>query len=358
MSLALFDEFPALAGRLPYRSLGQFPTAIERIPTELPGGGELWVKREDQAGEKYGGNKVRKLELILADAQPRRLVTIGAYGSNQVLAAAIYGRSLGFSVEAVLFPQPVTGRVRRIVQAQLGAGAELVLCRTQAGLAIAWPRALWRASRARPPSLTVPPGGSSALGTLGWWSGGLEIAGQVRAGSAPRFDAVYVALGSGGTAAGLLLGLGSAARELVAVRVAPWPAASETMVRFYAQRSRKLLAKYLGTQPTLAEGPRLRVDGRFIGQGYGYATQQAQQAIEHARSLGIGLDPVYTGKTFAALLADAQAGRLRGKRVLFINTYNSRDISSLVSAGERLTAALPAWLAARLAAAGAAAGTE
>ena len=146
MSLALFDAFPSLAGRLPHQPLGQFPTAIERIPAEIPGGGELWVKREDQAGELYGGNKVRKLELILTDAQPRRVVTLGAYGSNQVLAAAIYGRPLGFSVEAVLFPQPVTGRVRRIVQAQLGAGAELVPCRTQAGLAIAWPRALWRAS--------------------------------------------------------------------------------------------------------------------------------------------------------------------------------------------------------------------
>lgn len=354
MPLALFDTFPELAERLPYRPLGEFPTAIERIAAPLPGGGELWVKREDQSGLAYGGNKVRKLELLLADPpqgpKTRRLVTLGAYGSNQVLAAAIYGRPLGFSIEAVTFPQPITERVRRTVQAQLGAGAQLVPCRTQAGLAIEWPLAVLRAHRQRPPALTMPPGASSPLGNLGWWSGGLEIAAQVRAGLAPRFDAVYVALGSGGTAAGLLLGLGSAARELVAVRAAPWPAASETVVRWHAGRCRALLGQLLGRSPHFVLGPNLRIEGRFIGPGYGHATPLAQQAIEHGARLGMRLDPTYTGKTFAALLGDAQAGRLAGKRVLFINTHNSRDIGSFVSAGS--LDGLPGWLAARLRAGG------
>jgi D-cysteine desulfhydrase len=349
---ALFQTFPNLVGRLPFRPLGQFPTAIERVPEPLPGGCELWVKREDLAGQLYGGNKVRKLELMLASPaeQPaagtesgRRLITMGTYGSNQVLATGLYGRALGFSVEAILFPQPSTASVQRAVQAQLGAGVKLWPFRSEIAAALGLARWLWR----WPSSRVVPIGGSSALGNLGWWSGGLEIAAQVVAGVSPRFDAVYVALGSGGTSAGLLLGLGSAAKELVPVRVAPWPVASELTIRIHAYRCRSLLTRLLGHVSFAGPTPRLRVDGRFIGRGYGYPSQSSNQAVRQAAGLGLTLDPVYTGKVFATVLADAQAGRLAGKRVLLINTYNSRDISGLVSAGD--LGQLPGWFVTRLA---------
>jgi 1-aminocyclopropane-1-carboxylate deaminase/D-cysteine desulfhydrase-like pyridoxal-dependent ACC family enzyme len=358
MGPALFDVFPRLAEGKPglrpalaHLSLGQFPTAIERVGTLL-GDVELWIKREDQSGTLYGGNKVRRLEFLFANPptptsdveaaalSQKRILTLGAYASNHVLATGLYGRALGYRVEAVLYPQPQSDRVRSAVRAAIGAEVRVRLCRTYFDV----PRALFSARReasAEAPARLVFPGGVDTSGALGWWSGGLEIAAQVAAKEAPRFDAVYVALGAGDTTTGLWLGLGSAASELIGVRVVPWPVASALGVRLLARRTTRLIERRYG-QP-IARGPRpeLRIEGGFVGRGYGYPTPAGARAIARGAELGLGLDPTYTGKVFAALLADADAGRLRGKRVLFIHTYNSRDTRALIAAGE--AASLPAW---------------
>lgn len=327
------------------RELGVFPTPLERVPG-LPNGVELWVKREDLAGARYGGNKVRKLELLLADprVQPgARLVTFGAYGSNHILATALYGRALGCEVEAVVFPQPPGAWVTRSVAAQLGAGLTLLPCRSYLGL----PGTLWRAQRGRPAPVRIPAGGSSPLGTLGWVDGGLEIAAQAGpVTGAPRFDAVYCALGSGGMAAGLWLGLGDAAAELVAVRVVPWPVGSAAVIRVLARRAAALLARNGAVLPASGPRPRLRVDGRFLGRGYGHATAASQAAVARAAELGIKLEPTYTGKTFAALLADAESGRLRNKRVLFVSSWSSADLDALRAQADWTK--LPDWYRARV----------
>jgi len=358
---ALLDKFPRLAEPrpaqagplLPHRPLGQFPTAIERVPGALAGGAELWVKREDQSGALYGGNKVRRLEFLLAGAVPEvptRLLTFGGYASNHVLATGIYGKLLGYSVEAVLYPQPVTPNVGTALASQLGAGIRQRICRTYFGV----PGQLLAARRSHPATRFIAPGGIDISGTLGWWSGGLEIAAQVAAGVAPAFDAVYVALGSGDTTAGLLLGLGAATKELVGVRVVPWPVASATGVRLLARRTARQVGRMLGSgqsprRPALPPGPspKLRVEGRFLGGGYGHPTPWGAAAITAGAQLGLRLDPTYTGKVFAALLEDARSGRLAGKRVLFVHTYNGRDTSELAAAGD--LSGLPAWLTKRLA---------
>jgi D-cysteine desulfhydrase len=339
----LTARFPALGPRLQPGSLGLFPTAIERIAQPLPGGGELWVKREDQSGLRYGGNKVRKLEFLLPPLAGQRVLTFGAYGSNHVIAASLYGQPLGIAVDAVLGPQPLSPRVRRALLAQLGAGARLWPCRSY----LTVPLALLRAAARRPLAHWVPPGGSSPLGNLGWWAGGLEIAAQVAAGLAPPFDAVYVAAGSGGTAAGLLLGLGAASRQLVAVAVVPWPALSESGIRRQAAAAQALVAR-LHPAPFRPPpiGPQLRLYRQQLGPGYGLPTAASEQASRYAADCGLHLDPTYTAKCFAALLADAQAGRLSGRRVLFVHTYNGRDLDPLVAAAR--PTALPAWLQARL----------
>ena len=250
MASALLERFPGLTGRLPYRSLGRFPTAIERVIGLVSPRVELFVKREDQAAELYGGNKVRKLELLLAEpagdpgdrpaappthpsgstsllhppdpasqVRPVRLIAYGTYGSNYTLATGLFGRALGYEVAAVLYPQPLTALVRDRLHEQLGADMRLWVCPSY--LQVPLLRA--RARRERPAGsgpatgkeaasarvIETAPGGSSPLGTLGWVSGGMEIADQVAGGRAPRFDAVYAALGSGGMVAGLWLGLGS-----------------------------------------------------------------------------------------------------------------------------------------------------
>src|SRR5262249_44574383 len=113
---------PEIATRL---KLGDFPTPVH--PLEL-GPGEpanLWIKRDDQTARRYGGNKVRKLELLLGEARAQRktrILTFGAAGSHHVLAAAIYGKSLGFNVEAVLIPQHGSEHARENLRAGLALG--------------------------------------------------------------------------------------------------------------------------------------------------------------------------------------------------------------------------------------------
>jgi D-cysteine desulfhydrase len=357
MASALFARYPALGeeGRLRHRRFGQFPTAIERVHGLVPPSVELYVKREDQASPLYGGNKVRKLELLLANLQdpgeqagaaPARLLAYGTYGSNFTLATGIYGSALGYQVAAVLYPQPITPLVVDRLHEQLGAGVQLFP--SPSYLLVPWARARARA-RQQGRIIELAPGGSSPLGTLGWVDGGLEIAEQVRAGAAPRFDVVYAALGSGGMVAGLWLGLGTAADELAAVRVVPWPVASQLSVRWLALRTRSLLQRLLGpaaAAPPLPPPPRLRIEGRFLGGGYGHPSPAGEQAMARASAVGLHLEPTYTGKTLAALLADADAGRLSGKRVLFIHSYNGADLSALRARGE--LGALPPWLLRRL----------
>ena len=180
MASALLERFPGLAGRLPYRSLGRFPTAIERVVGLVSPRVELFVKREDQAAELYGGNKVRKLELLLAEpagdpraapptclsgstsllhppdpasqVRPVRLIAYGTYGSNYTLATGLFGRALGYEVAAVLYPQPLTALVRDRLHEQLGADMRLWVCPSY--LQVPLLRA--RARRERPPRWASP----------------------------------------------------------------------------------------------------------------------------------------------------------------------------------------------------------
>src|SRR5271165_3657520 len=115
-------EVPSPAASL---TLGRYPTPVERLD-ELSGQeSSLWVKRDDRTNEIYGGNKVRKLEWLLADARARgarRVVTVGAVGSHHVLATTYFGTKEGFEVEAILVPQPATAHALEVLRADLGLG--------------------------------------------------------------------------------------------------------------------------------------------------------------------------------------------------------------------------------------------
>lgn len=356
MSL-LFERFPQLAARLPFRSLGNFPTAIERVEGLTSAKVELWVKREDQSGTLYGGNKVRKLEHLLGvisddvlqgdPARKPRLLTLGAWGSNHAIAVAMYGQRLGLAVDTVLFPQPLTDEtapyLRKQLQSQLAAKARVWPARHFVSVPTTFLRAYLSV---RGPLLHIPAGGSSAAGVLGWVSGGLEIASQLEALGAPPFDVVYVTIGTGGTAAGLWLGLGQAARALRGVRVVPWPIASESGVRLLAKNAQGLFHGLTGQ--TLSPQPALSVDGRFVGPGIGYGavTPASRDAVARAKARGLLLETTYTGKTLAALLGDAESGLLDGKRVLFVNTASSVDLSMQRERADLHE--LPPWLSGRL----------
>ncbi|MBX3466184.1 MAG: pyridoxal-phosphate dependent enzyme [Planctomycetes bacterium] len=325
---------------LPHVALGAFPTPVEPLEgLSRALGAECWVKRDDRAGARYGGNKVRKLELLLGRALARRrrgVVTIGAYGSHHALATAVYARALGLEVDLVLYPQPITAHVLDDLLADHAVGARLVWT-PHAALA---PLVAEVVARRAPRTEVVPPGGSSALGTLGYVEGALELADQVRQGLLPAPDCVVVAAGTCGTAAGIALGLELAGlpARVVAVRVVPAAVTNAWLLRRLDLTARRLLRR---AGARWSRGPRapVELDPHELGGGYGVDTPAARAACERFAAEGIALETTYTGKAAAAFLRLAASPALRGRRVLFWHTFSSVDLAPLVAAAD--PAALP-----------------
>lgn len=322
---SLIERWPKLRGRIPFVSLGTWPTQVDQI--EGPGGGAsspIWVKREDLSSRRFGGNKVRKLEFLLV-GEPRLVITFGGYGSHHVLATAIHANDRGHACVGVLVPQSMTAH-HTAVHGRLIEHCTSVL---HIDRPIDTSKELFRFAMEAVGNLSgtgglivIPPGASSARGTLGYVAAGLELAAQVRIGACPEPRRIYVALGTGGTAAGLALGLALAGldSEVVAVRVASRATGNRKFLFALARRSLNLLRK-AGLDVDM---PRLKVtvDNRFIGPGYARVTKEACDAIWHGKSLGLDLETTYTGKAFAALIADRQIVPKAGPE-MFIHTLGS-----------------------------------
>jgi D-cysteine desulfhydrase len=301
--------------------LGDFPTPVTEAVLP-PSGARFWVKRDDLSSPHYGGNKVRKLEFLLARGRGP-VVTIGALGSHHVLATAIHARRLGRGCVGLLVPRPMTAHAAA-VQELLERYLDLVVrldgpprrlrSLGPALRALGGPDGLRRA-------LLIPPGASSPMGTLGYVACGLELADQIAAGDCPEPARIYTALGTGGTAAGLALGLAlaGARTEVVAVRVASVAAGNRWFLGLLAHRAFALLSRR--GLATTRPGLRLRVDHRFAGPGYGHETPAARLAVAAAAAAGLELETTYTGKALAALLEDRRiAGARRRETVMFLNT--------------------------------------
>lgn len=289
--------------------IGTYPTAIERFGAHR---GDLWIKRDDLVAPRYGGNKVRKLERLLADArreEKRRIVTIGAGGSHQVLATAIYGKEAGFEVEAVLVPQPGTDHARSNLRVGLAHGLRVVVAPS------------WSAAPAliRRDAYVFPLGGSNALSCLGFVDAAKEVEAQVKAGELPEPDVIVVALGSGGTAAGLAVGLERTSLRTRVVGVAVSPPLK--LVSLMTQRLAKKTASLAGVRLDAERPLRLDIDRRWLGRGYGYSTREGERAMAEASRAGLLLDPTYTAKAFAAAQEWA-----RTKRVLYWHTLSSAPL--------------------------------
>jgi D-cysteine desulfhydrase len=305
----LFRVAPELRKRLPWISLGHFPTPVDDI--DVPGVGPVLVKRDDCCAAGYAGNKVRKLEFLLAAARAagaRRLITAGAAGSHHALATAYHGRRLGFDVSLVLFPQPLTEHVREIVLLDHAVGAEL----RWAARMEAVPYAVWRARlahRAERPWV-IAPGGSCEIGTLGYVSAGLELAEQLRTGEVAQPSRIHVAAGTLGTAAGIAIGLAWAGIELpiIATRITSRLVTNQRVLETLIRRTTNRLRRAGARPADPAEAARL-VELRHdqLGAGYGLATPQALAAQEQLAACGLRLDVTYTAKAAAGLLASVAA---------------------------------------------------
>jgi D-cysteine desulfhydrase len=347
-TLPLFRRYPSLAQTLPWLSLARLPTPLDDGDRGASawGIGNLRIKRDDLAADLYGGNKLRKLEFILADARARdcdAVVTFGAAGSNHALATAIYARSLGLQCHAVLTPQPPSSKVANTLRYHAWLGTTLHAASTMEDV-----YAVVEQIRATHPGgaervYQIPWGGSSWLGNIGFVNAALELAEQW--GDQPPPDRVFAATGTMGTNLGLAVGF----------RLLGWPTIVEcirvvphrVMTPEYFERLFRELNTELHQRCTdipLLDKPYSNVSGRdeFLGEGYAIPTAATTEAVELAKSLlNLGLETTYTGKAMAALIHDARAGKLEHERVIFWQTYNSRpyppesaDIDATSLAGE------------------------
>ncbi len=339
--LALERRFPACAGRLGRVPLTNLPTRVH--PLRALGaalGADLWIKRDDLSGDAYGGNKPRKLELVLGAAlrgRRKSVLTFGGLGTHHGLATTIAARTIGVRSILVLVPQPVTEAVRHALLLDHAYGAELHYAATPQRAALVASALLARETLARHRPLVIPPGGSSVAGVIGYVSAALELAEQIAAGEAPEPRAVFVPLGTGGTAAGLLLGFALAGlrTQVVAVLVSDITPPTHASVVGLARRGARLLRRLdPGLARQLAVSPeRLTLVTDQLGAGYGSASVAGEAARQQLEALeGLRLDSTYTAKCLAALIAQAGAEAFRDQPLLFWHTYSAVDPAARLTA--------------------------
>lgn len=312
----------------PALSLARTPTPLERLnrlSDEL--GLEFWVKRDDLTGSHLSGNKIRKLDFLLAaarDAGATSVITCGGVQSNHARATALAARPLGMKAHLILrtptgnpaeLPSPPTGNVLLDVL----AGAVIHTISPADYRALRNERMAALADELRHQGevpFIIPEGGSSALGACGYVVCAREIASQLAA-VGLEADLVAAATGSGGTLAGLALGF----EELGAKTVARGIAVCDDRQYFSAIVDRLALeARDLGL-PALSPG-RYEVDDRFVGRGYAQTTPaELAHLAAVVRDHGLALDPVYTNKAMLGLVSSLRAaGSAAPRVVVFVHT--------------------------------------
>lgn len=305
----LDDRIDLGAERTPLEPLDRFGEWLG-LPEQ-----SLFIKRDDQTGLAGGGNKVRKLEYLCAEALGRGndvLVTGGGVQSNHVRITAAAANRIGLASCSVLAADDDRAGT---------AAAGNVLLDRLLGTEIVWAGdigyydiedaiestcARLRSAGRNP--YGIPVGGASVVGALGYVRGGLEIVEQI-----PDVDVVVVADGSGGTHAGLAAALGDHGRVL-GVDVGTRPDLDERVPEKAAEAAH--LARLA------APSGECRIDHRHSGSGYGEPTPEARVAIDAiARLEGVILDPVYTGKALAGLVTAVRQGTIEaGERIVFVHT--------------------------------------
>ncbi|MEV0293694.1 pyridoxal-phosphate dependent enzyme [Nocardia sp. NPDC050710] len=324
----LHRRFPGLADQLPFLRLGVAPTPVRELA--LGTRNAVWCKDESGYGSGgWGGNKIRKLEWLLPEARrrgARTILTVGGTGTNWGLAVARYGREQGFETALALVDQPVDDHVLAQLRRLETSGATLHFTHTKLRTILAAPWLLLRHMSGRTPPYLLPAGGSSPIGALGYVEVALELAAQVAAGELPEPARVVTAVGSGGTAAGLALGLrlaGLGTRVLGVVVNDSLPLDAPHIAGLANRAAGVLRAR--GARCEVSVRPEdVTMVGDWLGPGYGHETPAAVTAQRLAAEVGLELETVYTAKALAALVDLDARGELGDGPVLFLNTYGPR----------------------------------
>lgn len=329
----LYDRFPGLAA-VPRAVLGVYPSPVERVA--LDGGATLWLKRDDRNAPVAAGNKVRALEFLLGAVRPGDVVlAVGGEGSTHVYATAVHAGRLGARTEVIRWAHamhPVSLAVSQAIE----RAAAIRSSSRWAPVALARAMA-WRAGASLAPGRHyIPPGGSSPAGILGHVSAGLELAAEIAGGELPVPTHVVLPLGTGGTAAGLALGLGVAGvrTTVVAARVAPRIVANSYRVQSLIRQTRRLLQRQGGGGDALPAVPVVVDHSAYAGE-YGRPSAAGAVAADRltraASASGVSpllLDATYAAKAGAVALALATSHEKgTDRRVLLWVTFDGRPFA-------------------------------
>jgi len=308
--------------RLP---LARTPTPLEpmdRLSREV-GGPRIWIKRDDLTGAALSGNKIRKLEFIIAEALAQRcdtLITCGAVQSNHCRATALAGARVGLKVHLILRGSPEEVPDANLMLDHL-AGAEISYyerAEYNARRPEIFQELTDKYAREGHRAFSIPTGGSDEIGAWGYVAAAEELKGDfLLCGISPGH--IVTTTGSGGTHAGLAAGC-----HLHGIPVSVWGINISDNASSFQEKADVDLAKWrerYGLDVDLSQIPIQVIDGH-VGPGYGKAEPPVYETIARvARLEGIVLDPVYTGKAFHGMLHELAAGRFAGASdIVFIHT--------------------------------------
>jgi D-cysteine desulfhydrase len=280
---------------------------------------EVWVKRDDMTAGAESGNKIRKLEYLLAEAlseNAQTVLTCGGEQSNHARATVLLARQLGIASTVLLrtpdgrAPESLVGNL--LLMRLAGAELRFVTPDEYAAKALLLHRVADERRATGERVYIIPEGGSNGLGALGYVDCMEEVSQQMALGLCPKqFDSVVMACGSGGTAAGVALGISNwnVAKRADAFAVCSDKAYFETVIS-------GIIAEAMRLRPELSPG-KLLVHDKDIGPGYAEASPEQREFLKQvAGQCGLILDPVYSGKALFGF------SRLPDKprRVLFIHT--------------------------------------
>ncbi|MBS0452512.1 MAG: D-cysteine desulfhydrase [Proteobacteria bacterium] len=313
--------------KFPRIRLGHGPTPLEPMPrlSELLGGPNLWIKRDDCTGLATGGNKTRKLEYLMAEALAQgadTVITQGATQSNHARQTAAAAARLGLQCHIIL--EDRTGYKQEeyrhsgnvFFDVLMGASVSEVPADTDMDAAMAALAEQLRARGKKP--YVIPGGGSNTVGALGYVTCALELVDQAN-NTGLVIDTLVHATGSAGTQAGLVVGLEGARSQIpvlgIGVRAARKP--QEDRVFGLAERTAEMLAV-----PGSVARESVVANCDYVGDGYGLPTAGMIEAVTLlSRTEGILLDPVYSGKGMAGLIDLIRKKHFKkGQNVVFLHT--------------------------------------
>jgi len=307
------------------------PTPLEpapRLSAEL--GVDLWIKRDDCTGLAGGGNKTRKLEFLLGEALEQgadTLITQGAIQSNHVRQTAAAAASFGMACRVILENRTgsqavdYVGNGNVLLDRLLGAEIRMVPADTDMNAELEKDAAAVRAAGGAP--YVIPGGGSNPVGALGYVDCALELAAQAND-EGLVIDRLVTATGSAGTHAGLVAGMAVSGADIPVLGIgvrAPKQKQEDNVFKLAVET-----AALLG-HPERVTREMVVADCDYVGAGYGLIDEAVIDALKlAARTEGLLLDPVYSGKAMKGLIALSKQGAFEGQTVVFLHTGGAQGL--------------------------------